>query len=113
VGLESGCRSGAGERDGGEGVDQFGGDLGRQRRARRHARRRREDRRVGGEFGDGAPPGGHALAGEHGETERERLAASVQCGVAELLVAGVQPGTGSGGLAGVRGEARISSGTAR
>jgi hypothetical protein len=60
------------------------------------------------------PPGGHTLAGEHGETERECLGTRMQGGVPQLLVAGVQPGTGSGGLAGIGGnDAWVSSGTAR
>jgi hypothetical protein len=58
-------------------------------------------------------PCGHAAAGEHGETERERLAARVQGGVAQVFVAGVQPAAGSGDLAGIRAGARFSSRWAR
>ena len=43
----------------------------------------------GGEAGQGALPGDDALAGQHAQAERERLAARVQGGMAELLVAGV------------------------
>ena len=42
-----------------------------------------------GEAGQGALPGDDALAGQHAQAERERLAARVQGGMAELLVAGV------------------------
>ena len=45
--------------------------------------------------------------------ERERLAARVQGGMAELLVAGVQPAAGGGVLAGIRVSARLSSRVAR
>ena len=43
------------------------------------------------QVGQGAPPGGDALAGEHAEPERERGGARVQGGMTQLLVAGVQP----------------------
>ncbi len=59
------------------------------------------------------PPGGDALAGEHGEPERERLGARVQGGMTQVLVAGVQPAAGSGVLASIRAGARFSSRTAR
>ena len=50
----------------------------------------------GGQAGQGMPPGGDALAGQHAEAERERLGACVQGGMTQLLVAGVQPAAGSG-----------------
>jgi hypothetical protein len=59
------------------------------------------------------PPGDHSAAGQHAEAERERLGARVQGGMAELLVAGVQPAAGNGGLAGIRAVARFSSRVAR
>ena len=59
------------------------------------------------------PPGGDAAAGQDAEAERERLAARVQGGMAQLLVAGVQPAAGSGVLAGIRAGARFSSRAAR
>jgi len=59
------------------------------------------------------PPGGDALAGEHAQAERERLGAGVQRGMAQLLVAGVQPAAGSTVLAGIRAGARFSSRGAR
>ena len=65
------------------------------------------------EAGQGALPGGDALAGEHAEPERERLAACVQGGMAELLVAGVQPAAGSTVLAGIQAGAWFSSRVAR
>ena len=49
----------------------------------------------GGQVGQGAPPGGDALAGEHAEPERERARACVQGGMTQLLVAGVQPAAGN------------------
>jgi hypothetical protein len=67
----------------------------------------------GGQAGQGALPGGDALAGQHAEPERERLRARVQGGMAELLVAGVQPAAGGGVLAGIRAGARFSSRSAR
>ena len=72
-------------------------------------------RRAGGrdEAGQGALPAGDALAGEHAEPERERLAARVQGGMAELLVAGVLPAAGGGSLAGIGAGARFSSRVAR
>ena len=45
--------------------------------------------------------------------ERERLAARVQGGMAELLVAGVQPAAGGGSLAGIQAGAWFSSRVAR
>ena len=54
------------------------------------------------QVGQGAPPGGDALAGEHAEPERERGGARVQGGMTQLLVAGVQPAAGNMGLAGIR-----------
>jgi len=66
-----------------------------------------------GEVGQGVPPGGDALAGQHAEAERERLGACVQGGMTQLLVAGVQPAAGGGGLAGIRAGARFSSRVAR
>jgi hypothetical protein len=58
-------------------------------------------------------PGDDAFACEHAEAEAERLAARVQGGMAELLVAGVQPAAGNAGLAGIRASARFSSRAAR
>jgi len=52
--------------------------------------------------GQGPPPGGDALAGEHAEAERERGGACVQGGMAQLLVAGIQPAAGNMSLAGIR-----------
>ena len=57
--------------------------------------------------------GGDAAAGQHAEAERERLAARVQGGMTELLVAGVQPAAGSGSLAGIQAGAWFSSRVAR
>ena len=57
--------------------------------------------------------GGDAAAGQHAEAERERLAARVQGGMTELLVAGVQPAAGSGSLAGIEAGAWFSSRVAR
>jgi len=59
------------------------------------------------------PPGGDAAAGQHAEPERERLGACVQGGMAQLLVAGVEPAAGSGRLAGIRAGAWFSSRVAR
>ena len=67
----------------------------------------------GGQPGQGTPPGGDALAGEHAEPERERLGARVQGGMAQLLVAGVQPAAGGTVLAGIRAGAWFSSRVAR
>ena len=67
----------------------------------------------GGQAGQGALPGGDALAGQHAEPERERLRACVQGGMAQLLVAGIQPAAGGGDLAGIRAGARFSSRVAR
>jgi hypothetical protein len=61
----------------------------------------------------GALPCGDALAGEHAKGEGERFGACVQGGVTQLLVAGIQPGTGDGDLAGIRAGARFSSRVAR
>jgi hypothetical protein len=63
----------------------------------------------GGQAGQGALPGGDALAGQHAEPERERLGACVQGGMAQFLVAGIQPAAGGGDLAGIRAVARFSS----
>jgi hypothetical protein len=52
--------------------------------------------------GQGAPPGGDALAGEHAEAERERARAFVQGSMTQLLVAGIQPAAGNMSLAGIR-----------
>ena len=67
----------------------------------------------GGQAGQGMPPGGDALAGQHAEAERERLAARVQGGMAELLVAGVQHAAGGTVLAGIQAGAWFSSRVAR
>jgi hypothetical protein len=66
-----------------------------------------------GEAGQGALPGGDAAPGQHAQAERERRAARVQGGMAELLVAGVEPAAGSGGLAGIQAGAWFSSRVAR
>ena len=66
-----------------------------------------------GQAGQGALPGGDALAGQHAQAERERLGACVQGGMAQFLVAGVQPAAGSTSLAGIRAGARFSSRVAR
>ena len=66
-----------------------------------------------GQAGQGALPGGDALAGQHADAERERLRACVQCSMTQLLVAGVQPAAGGGDLAGIRAGARVSSRVAR
>jgi len=55
-----------------------------------------------GQAGQGAPPGGDALAGEHAEAERERGGARVQGGMAQLLVTGVEAAAGNMSLAGIR-----------
>jgi hypothetical protein len=52
--------------------------------------------------GQGAPPGGDALAGEHAEAERERARAFVQGSMTQLLVAGIEPAAGNMSLAGIR-----------
>jgi len=67
----------------------------------------------GGRAGQGALPGGDALAGQHAEPERERLRACVQGSMAQLLVAGVQPAAGGTVLAGIQAGARFSSRVAR
>src|SRR6266567_8568187 len=67
----------------------------------------------GGQAGQGMPPGGDALAGQHAEPERERLGARVQGGMAELLVAGVQHAAGGTVLAGIQACAWFSSRAAR
>ena len=66
-----------------------------------------------GQAGHGTLPGGDALAGQQAEPERERLRGSVQGGMTQLLIAGIQPAAGSGGLAGIRAVARFSSRSAR
>ncbi|HTU72285.1 MAG TPA: hypothetical protein VMG38_02095 [Trebonia sp.] len=111
--MRSGVRGRPGERDGRQGADQLGCQAGRQRE-------RPAGRRPGGgwaagrgEAGQGALPGDDALAREHAEAEREGLPACVQGGMAEFLVAGAQPAAGSGGLAGIRARARLSSRVAR
>jgi hypothetical protein len=55
------------------------------------------------------PPGGDAAACQHAEAERERLGPRVQRGMAQFLVAGVQPAAGSTGLAGIQAGAWFSS----
>jgi hypothetical protein len=59
------------------------------------------------------PPGGDAPAGEHAQAERERLRARVQGGMAQLLVAGIQPAAGSTVLTGIQAGAWFSSRVAR
>ena len=67
----------------------------------------------GGQGGQGMPPGGDALAGQHAEAERERGGARVQGGMAQLLVAGVQHAAGGTVLAGIQACAWFSSRAAR
>src|SRR5262245_15495339 len=110
--------SGAGEREVGQGVDELGGQPGRRRGHRRPGAGRREGgwpcgRGCRGHAGQRVPPGGDALAGQHAQAERERLSARVQGGMAQLLVAGVQPAARGGDLAGLRAGARFSSRSAR
>ena len=98
-------RSGAGQRDGepGQGMDELGGHRQRQRRPGRRCWCSCGAGGGGaGQAGQGAPPGGDALAGEHAEAERERARACVQGGMTQLLVAGVQPAAGNMSLAGIR-----------
>jgi hypothetical protein len=89
-------------------VDEGGGDPGWRRRRERACRWGvgRRDRPAGrggwGEAGEGPAPGDDALAGEHAEAERERLAAPVQGGMAKLLVAGIETATGNAPLADIR-----------
>jgi hypothetical protein len=66
-----------------------------------------------GQAGQGTVPGGDAAAGQHAEPERERLRACVQGGMAQVLVAGIQPAAGGADLAGIRAGARFSSRVAR
>jgi hypothetical protein len=100
--------SGAGERDGGERIDEFDAELARQHRARGCGRRSGSGLGAG-QLNQGAPPGGDTSTGEHREAERERLGACVDGGMPQLFIARVEPGTGNSALAGVRGDARISS----
>ncbi|MHB8187769.1 MAG: hypothetical protein ACYDDU_17205 [Dermatophilaceae bacterium] len=102
---------GSGERDGCQDVDELGGHRRRQRVHRRHwpaaggqVGRWGADAGPGGgaQSGQGAPPSGDAPVAEHAESERERLRAAVQSSVTQLFVAGVQPATSSGDLAGIR-----------
>src|SRR5260370_16658392 len=80
-------RSGTGEREAGQRVEEFGG-------GRRRERGRWEGRWRGGgnKLGHRSSPTGDAVAGEHGEPQRERLGPGVQGGMTQLLVAGVEPG---------------------
>jgi hypothetical protein len=99
-------------------VDELGGHRAGQRGGRAGGEGtsgcpRRVRGGCGGLAAQGAPPGGNALAGEHAEPERERRGAGVQGSVTQLLVAGVQPATGSGDLADIRAGARFSSRGAR
>jgi hypothetical protein len=107
--------AGAGQRDGGQGADELGGY-----RCREPACLARDGGQAGrrywlrdGQAGQGTLPGSDALAGQHAETERERLGPRMQGSMAQLLVAGVQPAAGGGGLAGIRAGARFSSRSAR
>jgi hypothetical protein len=106
---------GAGEHDSSEDVDQLGADRGRHRPSDWGCRGGQGRPGIGGESGQGAAPSGHALAGEHGEAQRERLGPRVQGSVTQLFVAGVQPTTGNSVviLAGFRAGARFSSRWAR
>ena len=66
-----------------------------------------------GQAGQGTLPGGDAFTGQHAEAERERLGVCVQGGMAQVLVAGVQPAAGGGSLAGIQAGAWFSSRVAR
>ena len=59
------------------------------------------------------PAGSDALGGQHAEAERERPGARVQGGMAQLLVAGVQPAARGTVLAGIQAGAWFSSRVAR
>jgi hypothetical protein len=114
--LRGRAGDGSGERDGGQDTDELGGHRGPERgqvsrggAGRGPGRHRLWD----GQAGQGALPGGDALAGQHAEPERERLRACVQGGMAQFLVAGIQPAAGGGDLAGIRAVARFSSRSAR
>jgi hypothetical protein len=112
-------RGGCGERDGRESADELGGQRAGEpggpagAGAGRLAGWRGRVLRDGGQPGQGMLPGGDAAVGQHAEAERERLAARVQGGMTELLVAGVQPAAGSGSLAGIQAGAWFSSRVAR
>ena len=103
----------------GQRADQLGGQRGGQSAAGGAQAGRPAGRaavrcgRGGRQGGQGVPPGGDAPAGQHAEAERERLSARVQGGMAQLLVAGVQPAAGNTVLAGIRAGARFSSRVAR
>jgi hypothetical protein len=71
--------------------------------------RRLRDRQAG----QGTLPGGDAFAGQHAEPERERVDACVQGGMAQLLIAGIEPAAGGGDLAGIQARAWFSSRSAR
>jgi len=100
------------KRHRGQDADELAGGGGQSRAAGRVSR---GCWRSGGgdQAGEGAPPCGDALASEHAKAEGERLGACVQGGMTQLLVAGIQPGTGDGDLAGIRAGARFSSRVAR
>src|SRR5260370_613022 len=112
-------RAGGGERDGRQDVDELGGHRGREPGglggvcAGRLAVGCCRARSGGGQAGQGVPPGGDALAGEHAEPGRERLGARGQGGMTQLLVAGIQPPAGNAILAGIRTVLRFSSRVAR
>ncbi|WP_041813303.1 hypothetical protein [Rhodococcus jostii] len=95
--------AGAGERDGGENVDEFGGQCARQlgRTARRPAGAAGRGA-VAGQPGQGPPPGGDAPADQHAEPERERASTFVQGGVTELFVPGVERACVPVGVRGLR-----------
>ncbi len=112
---------GVGECDGGQDVDEFGGQCGRHAGHRR-GRQRCLARPAGldrgrGQVGQDPPPGGDTLADEHAEPEGERAGACVQGGVTKLFVLGVQagarPALGSKGLTGIQTIVWFSSRTAR
>jgi hypothetical protein len=108
-----------GERDGRQHADELGGHRGREPGGLSGLRAGwpggwcRRARSGGDQAGQRMPPGGDAAAGQHAEPERERLGARVQGGMAQLLVAGIQPAAGGGDLASIRAGARFSSRTAR
>src|SRR5258708_1267260 len=119
-GLGGRAGGGPGERDGRQDVDELGGHRGRKMGGLGgvHAgwlagRRRRVRASAAGQAGQGMAPGGDAAACQHAEPERERLGARVQRGMAQLLVAGIQPAAGNTVLAGIRAGARFSSRVAR
>ncbi len=103
---------GVGECDGGQDVDEFGGQCGRHAGHRR-GRQRCLARPAGLDRGRGQV----GQDDEHAEPEGERAGACVQGSVTELFVlgveAGVRPALGSTSLAGIQTIVWFSSRTAR